>query len=75
MAETKLPDLPPLPPLHPVPAWNADAIQAYAREYAKLAVLAERERCAKVCEAEGDQRDDYDAPHYASCAAAIRGGK
>ena len=55
-------DLPPLP--EPVevldlwgndcPVYNREQMRAYAIAYARAAVLAERERCAKVCEADPD---------------------
>jgi hypothetical protein len=43
--------------------------QHYAlRSFAKLVAAAEREMCAKVCEAEGERVD----ASWVSCAAAIR---
>lgn len=34
------------------PGYSDDHLYDYAKAYARAAVLAERERCAKVCEAE-----------------------
>ena len=56
--------------------WSKSQIQADGEACARAAVLAERERCAKVCEAEaeslgsGGKRD----ASALCCAAAIRAG-
>jgi len=77
-------DAPAPVPLNPVPAMDLDqfapgeravSIQA-CENYARLVVEAERERCAKLVEA---QRSDYPEYSYneavADCAAAIRKGE
>ena len=43
-------------------------ITDHLRRFAKLVAEAEREACAKVCEAEGERID----ASWVSCAAAIR---
>ncbi len=60
------------------PGYSDDHLYDYAKAYARAAVLAERERCAKVCDEQG-QEWDSDAvqmlKNYAAhCAAAIREG-
>jgi hypothetical protein len=69
-------ELPPMPEPHwaehfqgtiPLGAFTADQMRAYAR----AAVLAERERCASVCEAEAEGHRTAFGEH---CAAAIRKG-
>lgn len=67
-------DLPPLPaPESEVPGGEwPEYSERQMREYARAAVLAERERCAKVCE----DHFTHDGPYRQGaslCAAAIRG--
>ena len=87
-------NLPPLP--EPVevldlwgndcPVYNREQMRAYAIAYARAAVLAERERCANVCEGIEaaawksckERYNYYDQGHSdgaGECAAAIRGVK
>jgi hypothetical protein len=69
-------------PLGPAPVWT----DTQMRSFATAAVLQERERCAKICEAraaeheengedEGDDRFLVYAKHERRCAAAIRAAK
>ena len=55
-----------------VPLWTSEQMRAYAR----AAVLAERERCAKVCEAEAESLGSGGKRDAAAlcCAADIRNG-
>lgn len=74
-------ELPPLPTTEddidtgygPVDVWRAEQVRAYATE----AVLAERERCAKLCEGmfssePYDPEQGIELRAYQECAAAIR---
>ena len=60
------------------PGYSDDHLYDYAKAYARAAVLAERERCAKVCEdlhhswRWDDEPDSPSGPR--DCAAAIRKG-
>jgi hypothetical protein len=89
--EAELPELPSPPHYSAFPLdswepsedlWDADQMRAYAT----AAVLQERERCAKICEAraaeheengedEGDDRFLVYAKHERRCAAVIRAQK
>jgi hypothetical protein len=48
--------------------WFADPFDSFALRFAALVAAAEREACAKVCEAEGERVD----ASWVSCAFAIR---
>jgi len=48
--------------------WMPIIALAYAQKFANLVAAAEREACAKVCEAEGERVD----ASWVSCAFAIR---
>lgn len=55
-----------------VDVFTADQLRAYAIQYAELAVAAERERCAKICEANAREAWEHGGESL-MCAAAIRG--
>jgi hypothetical protein len=81
MSEVKLPELPTPPLRFGIAMRDGDRLDYSAkdmREYASAAVLAERERCAKVCETlispeESGIRTDSYADTAWACAFAIRG--
>lgn len=54
--------------------FTADQMHAYARDFARAAVQAEREACAKACESQGRHAGDGLTFYTATgqCAAAIR---
>jgi hypothetical protein len=50
MSEVKLPELPTIPYLPNSKSAEQEILSAWAHEYARQAVLQERERCARICE-------------------------
>jgi hypothetical protein len=82
MDEVELPTLPMLPDQGFMTSYELGRLQEFVREYATAAVLAERARCARACEAQITEPGLSDNPAYIrfnhadmmarKCAAAIR---
>ena len=56
------------------PGYSDDHLYDYAKAYARAAVLAERERCAKVADEYATWGGSNFAEWFRKCAAAIRKG-